>query len=437
MEFHDVLHGLIRLGLPFNRPLFEELLTSPEVTRLRNMRLMNFDVPLIQELASAKRLPHSIGVCYLAQEVAKRFLSSEEDASVLMVAALLHDAAIPPYGHLVESMLKKRHPEFDHSRVLGELLFGTYHEANIYHQIVPGRSLELHNILDKYHIDPERVIALVQPDNGIGTAISAKIDLDNIDNVHRMACLMGWKQAQGNLRRIVSNVRINRDLGLEFMPDALSALKFWQDLRQRLYTLIIAHPDAVAQNAFQGELVKQSIEFDVITPENWYINEPVYEELLRQNNATQSLADQLLSGSQFRLVDYVWFTSVGDPPCTNWRNVFEEIEPDLPQLSARETYFSWVETDLICRKADVLLTTGEVKSLGVSSSSCLIARVHTDTNSPRAPELPKHQQLAWRSSICEVFENRVSTWQGQVSYPEDYTGSYFKVSGNIKQFEFC
>jgi len=118
MEFHDVLHGFIRLGLPFNRSLLEELLVSPEVERLRNMRLMNFSVPLIQELASAKRLPHSVGVCFLAQEIAKRCLGSEKKVSTLMVAALLHDAAIPPYGHLVEATLRKEHPKFDHSEIL-------------------------------------------------------------------------------------------------------------------------------------------------------------------------------------------------------------------------------------------------------------------------------------------------------------------------------
>jgi hypothetical protein len=79
---------------------------------------MNFDVPLIQELGSAKRLPHSIGVCYLAQELGKRTLSSEDAVSILMVAALLHDAAIPPYGHLVEATLRKKHPNFNHEQIL-------------------------------------------------------------------------------------------------------------------------------------------------------------------------------------------------------------------------------------------------------------------------------------------------------------------------------
>ena len=437
MEFHDVLHGPIRLGLPFNRHLIEELLATPEVARLRNMRLMNFDVPLIQELASAKRLSHSVGVCYLAQEVGARSLSSQDDVSTLMVAALLHDAAIPPYGHLVEALLKKSHPDFDHSRVLRELLFGTYHITNIYHQIVPGVALELSNILDRFEINPDKVLKLVQPDHPLGTAISAQIDLDNIDNIHRMASLIGWKGARTNLRKIVANIRVTTNFRLEFKPETLTALEFWQDLRQRLYTLIIAHPRSVAQNAFQSDLVRRSIEQGVMTPATWYINEPIYEENLRNNCATRKLANQLLSGSTYRLVDYVWFTSVGKPPCNDWGTIFEQMEPNLPLLNNRESYFSWVETGLIARTVNILLTTGEVRKLGVRSSSCLIARIHTEATSHRSPALTMRQKSEWRSHISDVFRDYLPGWQGQMLFPEDYSGTYFRTHRNVSQLKLC
>jgi HD superfamily phosphohydrolase len=437
MEFHDALHGLIRLGLPFNSSLLEDLLSSPEVGRMRNLRLMNFDVPLIQELGSAKRLPHSIGVCYLAQEIGLRSLKSQKALSTLMVAGLLHDAAIPPYGHLVEATLKKRNPDFDHSKILGQLLHGTYHETNSYHQIVPGRSLRLRSILDKYDIDPEKVLDLVRPHGGVGTAISAQVDLDNLDNVHRMARLVGWDGAQENLRTIVNDVQIDSEFHLTFGSSAVSALETWQDLRQRLYTMIIAHPEAVAQNSFQSDLVRMAIDSGVMSPENWYLNEPQFEERLRGNPDTRALADQLLAGSRYKLIDYVWFTSVGAPPCADWSTIFEKIEPQLPELNHNESYFSWVESGLISRKVTVNARFGRVRELGVRSSSCLIARVHTDAPGSTKPHLTKERRNAWRAQVFEVFGSNVGGWQGEVLFPEDFSGSYFRMDKNVKQLELC
>jgi len=179
----------------------------------------------------------------------------------------------------------------------------------------------VNSILVKYRIDPEEVLALVQPPNKkLGTAIAAQIDLDNVDNVHRMAALVGWPEARPNMQRIVDNAHIIRIYASSFKPEGVPAIKLWQDIRQRLYTLIIAHPASVAQNAFQSALVKQSIEQGVMTPETWYENEPEFEEKLRGNSRTRPLANQLLSGSRYRLVDYVWFTSTGEPPSKSWKH---------------------------------------------------------------------------------------------------------------------
>lgn len=124
MEFHDILHGHIKF--PDNdelTKLLHDLLNSAEINRLRNMRQMNFDVPLIQELGRSRRLPHSIGVANLAYQLSKKSFLSKQDSKILLAAAILHDAAIPPYGHLVESELKAA-SDFSHERRVEELVRG-------------------------------------------------------------------------------------------------------------------------------------------------------------------------------------------------------------------------------------------------------------------------------------------------------------------------
>ena len=110
MEFHDILHGHIRFSDSGIVPLLADLIDSPEIHRLRNMRQMNFDVPLIQELGRSRRLPHSIGVVHVATQLAHKCHLDSKQTAILVAAAMLHDAAIPPYGHLVESEFKNKAP---------------------------------------------------------------------------------------------------------------------------------------------------------------------------------------------------------------------------------------------------------------------------------------------------------------------------------------
>ena len=437
MEFHDVLHGVFELGFRHNRDLVHRLLAAPEIGRLRRMRLMNFDVPLIQELASAKRLPHSIGVCHLAQLLASRSVSRESDATVLMVAALLHDAAIPPYGHLVETRLRNRGATISHEKFLRALLFGEYHSSNMYHQILPGKSLQVHALLKRFDVDADRVLRLVKPRSGEHSAIAADVDLDNIDNVHRMAILLGWEGAKSNLEQLLKRSRINSNMELVFDSEAIEYLEVWQDFRQRIYTMIIAHPECVAYNAFQIDLVDKAIDVGAVSADDWFITDQLFEERLREHKETKRLAEQTLSGTSYRLVDYVWFTSIGDPPCSDWMNLEKAMAGELPDLRSNEKHFFWVESGLISRKIKPSMTAGnDSDDLGVQSVSCIVARVNTSADG--STPLKRRDREHWRKAVQQVMGNRVPGWHFDVAYPENYSGSYFNnLEKDVRQLELC
>ncbi len=395
---------------------------------------MNFDVPFIQELGSSRRLPHSIGVCHIALGLAVRSALKEEDREILLAAALLHDAAIPPYGHLVETVLRKRYPDFDHEVMLKDLLFGTAHATNQYQQILPGRSLRVPKVLKQHNIDPESILRLVRPPMGEKTAISADIDLDNIDNIHRMGVLLGWPGVKENLQELIRECSVRSDFGLQFKDDALKNLRFWQEIRQRIYTLIIAHPQCVAENAFQNDLVTQAVEAEVISPDNWHIVEPKFESELRNHPKTKDLAERLISGRRYALIDYVWFKNYGLPPVPSWKSLEKHIAPLLPQLPANQGYFLWVEHGLISRAVCAELENGDRKSLGESSTSLFVARVHKDA------DLPGHRpgtkgQISWREAVMEAFESLVPDWEHHVSYPENYRGVFLSSDDAKRQLE--
>jgi len=365
VKFYDVLHGQFDLGLGDNAQLVQDLLECPELQRLRHMRQMNFD-------------PHSIGVAYLAEKLSSQYLSSAADKKALIVAALLHDAAIPPYGHLVEYYLKKEDKSFNHEVILEALIHGDYHSGNTHHQLLPGASLKVADTLNRHKVDQKKVLSLVRPITGSSSAISADIDLDNIDNVHRMAILMGWNGVKKNIKDLIAATKINQKMALTFEATAKQQIEQWQDYRQKIYTFIIGNPLCVAHNAFQSKLVQLTIENRIITTEGWYITEPEFEEEIRKNKALEKMGGQLLAGPNYALIDYVWFKSFGKAPIEDWGNIESKIRPLLPELGNNHDYFFWVEKKLICREISFNTSNGQEGKLGTNSISLFISKVHTD-----------------------------------------------------------
>lgn len=437
VEFFDVLHGPFKLGIGENSQLVQDLLDSPELQRLRHMRQMNFDVPNIQELGTSKRLPHSVGVAYLSEKLSYQWLSSPKDRKVLVVAALLHDAAIPPYGHLVENHLKKKHKNFNHELILDELIKGKYDKLNIHHQLLPGRTLQVHYILNKHKVDQEKVLNLVRPAKGKHSALSADIDLDNIDNVHRMAVLMGWDGVKENLNELIAKTQLDQNINLIFEHSAIKAIEKWQEFRQRMYTLIIGHPLCVSHNAFQSKLVQNAIEHDIITPENWYIVEPKFEENLRNNAELKEMGEQIITGPRYALIDYVWFQSYGQVPRQDWTDMEELLRPKLPELGTNQDYFFWIEKKLICRSVTLKTTEGIYRNLGQDSVSLFIAKVHTDSDTTGWHRDKRVNERNWRKSVEQTVGGFLTSWNFIKAYPEDYDGNYFGSSKRTQQLELC
>lgn len=429
MEFHDILHGLIRFSDENLTSLLADLINSPEIHRLRNMRQMNFDVPLIQELGRSRRLPHSIGVTYLAVELAHKSGLDVKATKELLTAAILHDAAIPPYGHLVESELKRLDASFNHEETLSRMIRGVLTEDNEYLEIVFDKQLQLASILRKHDVDQNSVIDLVCPKNGSHSAISADIDIDNIDNVHRMAAMLGWDNAKENLKNIRQGMKINNKKGLCFSNDVVEPLKKWLDFRQRIYTLIIAHPECIPYNALQNDLVRLAVKYEIITTKDWYRTEPEFEELLRKNEHTGKLARQLISGCEYQLVDYVWFKNFNATKKRKNAEIAEFMVNSIDAPIKDASYFVWNEKGLISRRIEVVTYDNKKVSLGRDSTSCMIALIKTTSGKVKPT---KSHIAAWRKDVAASFCSFLGVDVFEVDFPEDYTGSFYAETDGLK-----
>lgn len=428
MEFHDILHGLIRIDDREISRFLADLLESPEVHRLRNMRQMNFDVPLIQELGRSRRLPHSIGVAHLAYVLTKGVNIHKDARKAFIAAALLHDAAIPPFGHLVESELRAKNPEFSHENRLNNLIFGLDGKSNKYGDVVHGKPGELIAIFEKHNVSANEVLKLVCPEGGSSNAISAGIDIDNIDNVHRMACMLGWHEARHNMECLMSLVHLSKDGGLVFDPSAEKYVQIWMEIRSRIYTMIIAHPQCIPHNALQADVSRIAVDCGIITAGDWRMTEPEFEEKLRSSPETGALAWQLISGCEYSLEDYVWFKGYEDPLRVSNRRLAEEFS-GLAGLDAGYSVFVWNESGLITRRINILMSTGEEREIGKSSRSCMVALVRT--RSSRRGAAPKRHD-AWRRAVMEKFSGLTGYVDTPMSTPEDYNGEFEASDAGLK-----
>ena len=432
MEFHDILHGHIRFSDSGIVPLLADLIDSPEIHRLRNMRQMNFDVPLIQELGRSRRLPHSIGVVHVATQLAHKCHLDSKQTAILVAAAMLHDAAIPPYGHLVESEFKNKAPGFNHETRLEDLVYGKFAEENQYAAIVPGKHLKIFKILDRHGVDARAVLDVVCPPGEGRSPISADIDIDNIDNVHRMAAMLGWEGARENLADIINGTSLQGLGGLEFSEKVVGALERWLYYRQRIYTMIIAHPECVPYNALQADLVRLAVQNDLITPDQWWLTEPEFEERLRRDSRTAHLANQLIAGCDYRLIDYVWFKGFSSPVKTNNAKIVEHFIESV-QIPEDQGYFVWNEKGLISRRVSVPGYGWGGGEIGVDSTSCMVALVR---KVPDKLKRTKVESNKWRQDVVHAFVKKFEVDSFEIDYPETYNGEFFSCKNNEFKFGY-
>jgi|Deesub1362A_J573_1020465.scaffolds.fasta_scaffold00384_21 hypothetical protein len=98
VEIRDPIHGYIRV-----EGIFQELLDTPEIQRLRRIRQLGFSY-LVYPGANHTRFEHSLGVFHLSSYFENRV---GEDAELLQIASLLHDVGHGPLSHVSEDVLRK------------------------------------------------------------------------------------------------------------------------------------------------------------------------------------------------------------------------------------------------------------------------------------------------------------------------------------------
>jgi HD superfamily phosphohydrolase len=200
--------------------------------------MCNINSLLVTGASEISRFEHTIGVLRLTQEWIKYHSVSDEDANDLAAAALLHDMQTGPFGHSLQYVLEEN--EVDGDFIHDDITHG---QKNYYHQDLfvnasfAGRPFGADKLLgSRWGI----VGNLIKGKGLFGPLISGTMDLDNIDNVVRLAYHVGVATTEDSevalsLARDIDVV----DGILSFSQSTLSDILRWLEIRRGLYNLLL------------------------------------------------------------------------------------------------------------------------------------------------------------------------------------------------------
>lgn len=290
MFIFDRLYG--KLAFP---PLIGRLLDCPGLLRLREVRMANIPFFSFPSFAAVNRYEHSLGVCHLAGIFAKNLGLLEKEKIEVMLAALYHDVATPPFAHAVEEVLSSLYG-FDHEKKLQQLIIGQTDDLGKHRaQLFLGHSLKLHSVCQskearKVGIDIIRIAKLAagDPDDPLGDIICSKdIDLDNADNVFRAATAMGVYQCPTHINPENIAKSFMFDGSRIFLDEGeITSIKEWLRVRELLYKMIYKSLDDFAQQTMLKHAMKylsQSTSEYRLQESDWCLtdDELIHQRLLR------------------------------------------------------------------------------------------------------------------------------------------------------------
>jgi hypothetical protein len=254
----DALYG--RIALPaWLRPA----LSLPEFARLRGVRQSNLDSIEFKDFSSPSRWSHGIGAAYLATITAAEMRLDERRAAELILAALLHDVATPPFGHTAEHAIGG----FDHELESVRLLLGADSAVTdpgfpvFESQLGQFRPLcrRLARLL-AMPLSAEAVAEMIVGSGDLGYLIAGTIDLDNADNVTRALHYLGDEVDRALPIRVAKWLAHQQHRPLQLRDVDNPDIQMWLEYRDRLYAnFFFASKEEIGRQAFLEHLMRRSL----------------------------------------------------------------------------------------------------------------------------------------------------------------------------------
>ena len=290
----DVLYGKIQFP-----DYVWKILPSPELQRLREVRLCNINSLCLTGGANINRYEHALGTAYLALLCLKKWptLIPLEVQRRIVLAALLHDISSGAFGHSVQYVIHSsgfEHEAVDHlfDAVDASPAF-TYQHLSL-EPVFFGMPKHLHTLLGNERA--EFIVNLIAGRGYYGQLISAEMDLDNIDNVFRLAYHIGVTRDTTTPLHLAQSIWVSSN-GLTVSRDAIKLVQRWQMVRRRLYDFLLLNPDEFsAKCMLERALTRGASEADFL----WHdVDFELLQKIAGASSEGKDLASRLMIGNLY------------------------------------------------------------------------------------------------------------------------------------------
>jgi len=266
---HDVI--AFRLERPVDQLLFR-LLNAAEFQRLRRIRQLGM-ASLAYPGADHSRYSHSVGVMETARKIIAQlrqsFYISEEDVTVCLAAALLHDLGHGPFSHVFERVS------------------GVSHE-DLTQRVILDPDSEVHQVLLE-HDDtlPKRIIGMitcVPSRTYLCDILSSQLDADRLDYLLRDNLMTGSQYGNYDLGWLLHALTIDeKSSRLAVTWKGVSAVEAYLQSRYHMYHNVYFHKVVRSAEGMLKLALQRAKRLAVQERLTWPKEEnPVYKALLGQ-----------------------------------------------------------------------------------------------------------------------------------------------------------
>lgn len=211
-----------------------------------------------------------------------------------------------PFGHSFQYVMEDNPFEqrFEHSNIAGGVS-SRFLQLTDATAAFSGRRFATPDLLGD--IGPD-VFTAIQGKGPFGPIISGTLDLDNLDNVVRLAFHMGLcSEADRALPRMLAPLLEPVDSGLAAPGHARPLFERWSDLRRRLYEFLLLDRGEFAAKAMLTLAVELATDAELLGPDDWRLTDgglldALHDRSVGEHQFISQLVKRLRVGDLFECV---------------------------------------------------------------------------------------------------------------------------------------